>query len=496
MRIHTRSGVWVVVSLVWICGGWRIPAADAQLGDRPPPVGPGAAPVSPAAVGMATDVLTHGPLHEAFAEPVNTGKVASLIIPKRPPDAIGEVAPDAKPADEGAIWIAGYWTWDDERKDFIWASGLWRVPPPGHRWVAGYWAQVPNGYQWAPGFWIPTGSRRLTYYPEPPTSAEHGPTGSAPSPDKVWNAAYWHWGDGCYECCAGSWVTATADWIWTAPSYYWSPTGWVFVDGYWDYPLERRGMLFAPVSFDGQIYRRPGFSFSPAFALDTSGLPLYLFVRPNYAHYYFGDYFAAANDDLGIYPWYAAGQYASYNYDPLFSFYAWWYQGSNPGWAGSLRGWHDYYRANPDQRPPRDLASQIRLSAEAVSRADGAFLTIARPLEALRDNPEAPLVARVPDERRIGIQERTRLAQDLTRERSETEQLAATGGAGASRGLAGAADVKRNVPFSLDLPMVATTLGEQPAWRNEPMPGPTWKPDFSQQRMAERPAPPEKANSK
>ena len=31
--------------------------------------------------------------------------------------------------------------------------------------------------------------------------------------------------------------------------YVWAPRGYVFVDGYWDYSLGRRGVLFAPVSF-------------------------------------------------------------------------------------------------------------------------------------------------------------------------------------------------------------------------------------------------------
>ena len=37
------------------------------------------------------------------------------------------------------------------------------------------------------------------------------------------------------------------DWVWVPARYIWTPGGCVFVVGYWVHPLERCGLLFAPV---------------------------------------------------------------------------------------------------------------------------------------------------------------------------------------------------------------------------------------------------------
>src|SRR5258708_36241731 len=66
------------------------------------------------------EVLTRGPVHEAFADPGVTPSEASPIVPKQPPDAINELPPDQKPEGDNLIWVPGYWTWDDDRNDFIW----------------------------------------------------------------------------------------------------------------------------------------------------------------------------------------------------------------------------------------------------------------------------------------------------------------------------------------------------------------------------------------
>ena len=94
--------------------------------------------------------LTRGPVHEAFANPV-TGEVKPLeIIAKEPPAPIEEVPPEFKPEGDDVEWISGYWSWDEERDDFLWVSGVYRKTPPEHRWVAGYWDKVEGG--WRLGF--------------------------------------------------------------------------------------------------------------------------------------------------------------------------------------------------------------------------------------------------------------------------------------------------------------------------------------------------------
>jgi len=60
-------------------------------------------------------VQASGPVHEAFARPVETTPQPTPVIPKNPPDPIPEVPPDQKPEGDNVIWIPGYWAWDDAR---------------------------------------------------------------------------------------------------------------------------------------------------------------------------------------------------------------------------------------------------------------------------------------------------------------------------------------------------------------------------------------------
>lgn len=128
------------------------------------------------------EVLTRGPIHEAFAEVISYNPQPGPVAAKEPPKAIEEVPPAEKPQGDYA-WIPGYWSWDHDRNEFIWVTGVWRIPPPGTNWVPGYWNQTANGHQWVGGYWgpantamagQPTGqaTAETTYYPAPPGSVE------------------------------------------------------------------------------------------------------------------------------------------------------------------------------------------------------------------------------------------------------------------------------------------------------------------------------------
>ena len=93
------------------------------------------------------EVLTRGPVHEAFASLQSFNPQPGRIVARPAPPLIEEVPPGQRPAGVNIAWIPGYWAWDDERMDFVWLSGTWRALPPGREWAAGYWAQVPAGYQ-------------------------------------------------------------------------------------------------------------------------------------------------------------------------------------------------------------------------------------------------------------------------------------------------------------------------------------------------------------
>ena len=90
-------------------------------------------------------VLTRGPVHEAFAETVTFDPEQGIVVPTAPPAAIEELPPDQKPEGANVAWIPGYWGWDDERSDFLWVSGIWRALPPGRQWVPGYWGKSGQG---------------------------------------------------------------------------------------------------------------------------------------------------------------------------------------------------------------------------------------------------------------------------------------------------------------------------------------------------------------
>src|SRR5437764_764408 len=81
------------------------------------------------------EVLARGPIHEAYADAAATEPQAGPMVPQEPPAVIEELPPDQKPDGENVQWIGGYWSWDEERAEFVWVSGFWRVPPPDQRWT-------------------------------------------------------------------------------------------------------------------------------------------------------------------------------------------------------------------------------------------------------------------------------------------------------------------------------------------------------------------------
>jgi hypothetical protein len=113
-------------------------------------------------------VLTRGPVHEAFAGVITFNPQPGVVVTKAPPDVLEEMPPEEKPEGDNVTWIPGYWAWDDERSDFLWVSGTWRALPPGREWMAGYWGKTTQGYQWTSGYWADATARETAYLPPPP----------------------------------------------------------------------------------------------------------------------------------------------------------------------------------------------------------------------------------------------------------------------------------------------------------------------------------------
>ncbi|MEY4918411.1 MAG: hypothetical protein RL616_2324, partial [Verrucomicrobiota bacterium] len=212
-------------------------------------------------------VLTRGPVHEAFAGIVTFNAEPGVLVTKAPPEVIEELPPEERPEGDNVTWIPGYWAWDDERADYLWVSGTWRALPPGRAWMAGYWAKTPQGFQWTSGYWADAAEKETTYLPAPPATVEVGPNIEAPSDDYGWTPGYWAWYQGRYAWSPGYWAVGRADWDWCPGHYVWTPRGFIFVGGFWDYPVARRGVIFAPVYFESGVYSRHGYIYSPTIVI-------------------------------------------------------------------------------------------------------------------------------------------------------------------------------------------------------------------------------------
>jgi hypothetical protein len=312
-------------ALAWTgLSGFR-PAVSAD--QTPPP------PLPSTSVNRGLEVQTRGPIHQAFAQPGETAAEPSIEVPKRPPDPIPELPPDQKPAGKNVQWIPGYWHWDTDKNDFTWISGVYRDVPPGRKWVAGSWTGTQDGkWRFVDGYWTGEGQRQREFVPPPPASLENGPSAPAPDANSVYTPGSWMHQDQRWLWRPGYYLAAQPGRVWIGPRYVWTPAGCLFVDGYWDYPLEERGYLYPPVYFTQPLWLNPGWCYRPGLALDFAPLLSAFFVGPGRHHYYYGDYFGSRFSGLGYRPWYGYGRGWV---DPLFNYYGWRYRG-NPGWVGGL----------------------------------------------------------------------------------------------------------------------------------------------------------------
>jgi hypothetical protein len=387
MSRRIGRGRRLVLAVMAACGVWVPGARGLRAQDAAPPPDPtpiaeandaqaGQAPAQGAeADATGGQVLTQGPVHEAFASPVVHDPKASPQVAKPPPDPIQEMPPDQKPAGQNVQWIPGYWAWDTTRNDYLWVSGVWREPPPGTQWVPGYWHNVDGGFQWVPGSWMPasTGASQgtgqpspqsqATYLPPPPGSLETGPSSPQPGPNTAWTPGYWSWQGGGYAWRPGFWAAVQPNWIWMPAHYVWTPSGYLFVPGYWDLPVANRGLMFAPVYYPQPVYAQVGFAYTPSVAIVGSAMTSNLFVSVGTGQYLFGNYYGQTNISVGIVPWFqfsfSTGRPAYY--DPLFSYYAVVNVRQNPQWIVQVRQAYILRRDNIAMRPPGTYAEQIRV---------------------------------------------------------------------------------------------------------------------------------------
>jgi hypothetical protein len=378
------------------------------------------------------EILTRGPVHEAFAATVSFDPEPGIRVDRPAPEPIEELPPEQKLEGPNVVWIPGYWGWDDERDDFIWVSGIWRSVPPGRQWVSGYWMPSGRGSQWISGYWADAAASEIEYLPEPPETVEAGPSVEAPSADHVWVPGIWVWQQTRYVWRPGYWATGHPNWIWIPAHYVWAPRGYVFVDGYYDYSVTRRGLLFAPVYFTSRVYVQRGFSYSPAMVINPAVFLTHLFVRPSYGHYYYGDYYAANYSTRGFWPGFS--YYSSRSgYDPIFA-YQRWHHRADREWERSVAAEFARRRENEEARPPRTWTAQRERSARDSTNAEKSFVVTAS-LADVAKSKETPIrLQAVASQERQSIGERAQELRLAREERRKTEaQTAAPSGEAPAR---------------------------------------------------------------
>jgi hypothetical protein len=303
-----------------------------------------------------------GPIHEAFAQPVQANPQPGPLIGRQPPAPVPEQPPDQRPEGANVVWIPGYWAWDAERNDFLWVSGIWRNAPPGQDYVAGYWKQEGGRWRWVSGFWSAAGQDQVAYDPAPPDSVDNGPAAPAPDDGSIYSPGYWVYQASGYVWRPGFWQAGRPGLVWVPAHYVWTPSGCVFVAGYWDYDLEDRGLLFASVVFRRPLWLEAGWTYCPSYVVEIGPLLDCLFVGPACVSYYYGDCYRLVGGRWGYQPWILWGPHC---YDPLFTYYRFHNRG-NPRWEGTLRQVFLDRAAGRAAMPARTVTPLARFSSPGV----------------------------------------------------------------------------------------------------------------------------------
>src|SRR5262245_42429397 len=103
--IHPSLPAGLLAILVWSLSYGSSFAQPLQQPGLQPPI-QGLNPQDPGQQD-GVEVLTRGPIHEAFAEPVGGVPQAGPVIVKQPPPAVEEMPPDRAPQGD-MQWIPGY----------------------------------------------------------------------------------------------------------------------------------------------------------------------------------------------------------------------------------------------------------------------------------------------------------------------------------------------------------------------------------------------------
>lgn len=228
---------------------------------------------------------TEGAVHEAYVTPSTEGGAVLRSIPHQPPEPLNEQQPQQCLSD--SVWIPGYWSWNEELKDFIWISGLWRSVPPYQVWIPGLWKQIGSDWVWLSGFWSPVPLENIQYIADHPLAPKEEAIPAAPGEDYYWMPGYWNYNFASqqYGWLAGKWVKFDPEWVYVPAYYLWRPEGYIFVPAYWDQPLELRGCPFSPVRIASAD--RASLVYTPTLVLQPESIIHWCFTHyPDYALFF------------------------------------------------------------------------------------------------------------------------------------------------------------------------------------------------------------------
>lgn len=280
-----------------------------------------------------------GPVHEAFITPSTDTGAILRAVPQQPPAPLNEQSP-LKCASE-AVWVPGYWSWNEELNDYIWISGTWRIAPPNLVWISGQWKQFGSEWAWLRGFWSPVSQESIQYIADRPPSSVDGEIPAAPGDDYFWVPGYWDYNPAAkqYQWLAGKWEKLDPEWIYTPPGYLWRPEGYVFVQPYWDQPFELRGCLYSPVLVETQSLN--AIKYTPKLVRNPESILRWSFTHfPDYA-LFFTHYHRFHLDYWERWcctpPWWNWNTCWCFNWSDTWALWWWWthpgYQ--NPHWITS-----------------------------------------------------------------------------------------------------------------------------------------------------------------
>lgn len=282
---------------------------------------------------------TEGAVHEAYVTPSTEGGAVIRSISQQPPQPINELIPPQCHSE--AIWIAGYWSWNEEIKDFIWISGLWRRVPPNHVWIPGVWKQFGSDWAWLPGFWSAQPLENLHWIADHPLDPREEPIGDAPGNGYFWMPGYWTYEADSkqFSWLAGRWVQLDPEWMYTPAYYLWRPEGYIFIPGYWDLPLELRGCPYSPVLVDRSI--RDSVIYLPSLVLQPESILHWCLTHyPDYSLFLF-HHFHFHSDFWKTWcctpPWWNWEACWCFNWSDTWGLWWWWTTPGypNPFWIGA-----------------------------------------------------------------------------------------------------------------------------------------------------------------